>query len=114
MELNPFETSSAGHRFAGLEYANLAARVLPSNGLPEMRLLELTPPLSAQTSEALPERWRSLLERSGDVYGITEAVFSHDPIPSFFTTETSSDDRVVAAAAHSACNVNVANVEPLL
>jgi hypothetical protein len=75
VELNPFATSSAGHRFAGAEYEQLRWRSLAPGALPELRLLERTPALSSeqQTDAAVPARWRALLEGCGNCYDIAEA-----------------------------------------
>mmetsp|Transcript_80088 Transcript_80088/g.248547 ORF Transcript_80088/g.248547 Transcript_80088/m.248547 type:complete len:353 (+) Transcript_80088:49-1107(+) len=75
IELNPFATSSAGHRFAGAEYAGLCSRSLGPGELPELRLLERTLPLSSQTEAAVPPRWHALLEGCGDRYDIAETDF---------------------------------------
>jgi uncharacterized membrane protein YgcG len=78
VELNPFLTSSAGHRFTGAEYAGLADRTLAEGELPEMRLLERTPAFDKQTAAAVPPRWRELLLECGDVYDIAEADYGGD------------------------------------
>ena len=74
VELNPFLTSSSGHRFSGAEYMGLKDRLRPT-GLPELRLLERTPPLEEQTAAAVPARWRELLEACGDRYDVAEDDF---------------------------------------
>ena len=76
VELNPFLTSSSGHRFAGAEYMALKDKVLAPGELPELRLLGRTPPLAEQTEAAVPPRWRALLESCGDRYDVAEADFA--------------------------------------
>ena len=78
VELNPFATSSAGHRFTGAEYAGLADRTLAEGELPEMRLLERTPAFDEQTAAAVPPRWKELLLDCGDEYDISEADYAGD------------------------------------
>ena len=68
VELNPFETSQMGHRFQA-DYAGLLNRTLAPGELPELRLLEHTPPMEEQTAAAIPHEWRELLEGCGDRYG---------------------------------------------
>lgn len=76
VELNPFATSSMGHRFSGAEYAGLADRTLAAGELPELRLLERTPPLAEQTAVAIPPKWLELLRECGDRYDVEEGEFA--------------------------------------
>ena len=89
---------SAGHRFAGAEYAGLAGRTLAAGALPELRLLERTPPLAEQTAAAVPPPWRALLEACGDQYDVAEEDFVP---PAAATAAAASDEPAPAPTVAS-------------
>jgi len=65
IELNPYETSSAGHL-----YNLISDNQLLANGPLELRLHKTTPPLKEQPT--ITNDWKERLSKSDDVYGITE------------------------------------------